>query len=400
MKRVQGSFFTGYVTVEVRGEHPERFFQLCMDELQIVVWDIQRESLTSCKGKMRLRDIKHIRHIRKNTHYKITFIERSGYPFIWRQWMKKKHIVLSVVLSFFLVFALSNIIWSIQVTGVSSDVEEKIIQALHDEQVKKGNWMFSVGTPSHIQHTLMEEVPELLWVGVEKKGTSFLLEGIEKKRVELIEDEAPRNLIASKKGVITYMHVSKGEPLVRVNDAVEKGDILVSGLIERADEDDEERTTVVSEGEVIAETWYEVDVTVPLESRIEKVTGEQMNRWYVHVASLPIRLWGWKDPPYEDVFIEEDQQPLYFLQWKTPFSISKITMHEKRPITETYTKDEAILIAIEQVHKDIRMQLGQGAIIKDEKVLHETEESGKVSVQLLITVEEDIVDTEPLLQGD
>ncbi len=400
MKRVQGAFFSGYVTIEVRGQHPERFFQLCMDELQVVAWDIQKVSSTFCTGNMRLRDIKQIRHLRRKTPYNIKFGERNGYPFIWRRWMRKKHIVLSVLLSFMLVFALSNIIWSIQVTGVSSDVEKKIVEALHNEQVKKGNWMFSVGTPSQIQHKVMQEVPELLWVGVEKKGTSFLLEGIEKRRVERIEDESPRHLVASKKGVITYMHVSKGEPVVRVHDTVEKGDILVSGIIKRADENDEELTTVVAEGEVIAETWYEVEVTVPLENRMEKVTGDQMTRWYFHVSSLPIRVWGWKDPLYEEVFIEEEEQPLYFLQWKTPFSISKITMHEQTAIHETYSKEEAILKAIEQVHTDIRLQLGPDVIIKDEKVLHETVESGKVSVQLLITVEEDIVKAEPLLQGD
>lgn len=42
MKSVQGSFFTGSVTVVVHGKNPEYFFQMCMDQLGIVIWDIKK----------------------------------------------------------------------------------------------------------------------------------------------------------------------------------------------------------------------------------------------------------------------------------------------------------------------------------------------------------------------
>lgn len=149
MKSVQGSFVTGYVTVVVEGNQPELFFQLCMDELGVVVWDIEKPSSGRCTGKMRVRDIKALRQVRRGTSYKISFDGKRGYPFIWRNWLKKKHIVLAVVLSLLFIYALSNLIWSIQITGVSSDVEKKIIETLEDERVKKGRWMFTV---SHLRY--------------------------------------------------------------------------------------------------------------------------------------------------------------------------------------------------------------------------------------------------------
>lgn len=400
MKSVQGSFFTGYVTVVVTGKQPELFFQLCMDKLGIVIWDIERNSTEVCSGKMRVRDIKKIRKIRRGTNYKISFQNKSGYPFIWRRWFKSKHIVVASLLSIILIYALSNIIWSIQINGVSSDIEKKIIETLEQEHVKTGRWTFSIGSTSDIQHTLTQEIPELLWVGVEKKGTTFLLEGIEKKRVEPIEQHSERNLIAAKDGVITYMHVSKGEPVVGVNDTVKKGDPLVLGSINRADEEDDHKTTVSAEGEVIAETWYEVDVTVPLQQQTERITGEYKNKWYIDFAFLQVPIWGWKDPAYEKQFLEETDQPLYFLQWKTPISIKKKTTHEQSRAKEILTQEEAVQNGIKQVHKDLRLQLSPDIVIKGEKVLHESVENGKVKVQLLITVEEDIVETEPLLEGD
>lgn len=349
---------------------------------------------------MRVRHVKDIRTLRRGTSYKLTFKQRHGYPFIWRRWFKSKHIILSALLSFLLLYALSNMIWSIHISGVSSDIEEKIMQTLEKEDIKKGRWMFSVPSASDIQFALTQEIPELLWVGVEKKGTTFLLEGIEKERIDKIEKQLPRNLIAKKNGVITYMHVSKGEPVVRVHEAVKKGDPLVLGTMQRADEEDEETTIVAAEGEVIAETWYEVDVVVPLHQRKERVTGQFKHKWLIDTSFFELPIWGLGDPGYEHSLIQEYEQPLYFLQWETPFTIKKRTIHNQEVLEEVITEEQAMNIGIQQIHDDLMNKLGSNIEIKDEKILHETVENGKVKVQLLITVEEDIVEEQPLLEGD
>lgn len=62
--------------------------------------------------------------------------------------------------------------------------------------------MFSIDQPNLIQQKLVEDVPELLWVGVNQRGTTYSLEGVEKLIVKEEEKQGPRNLIATKKGVI------------------------------------------------------------------------------------------------------------------------------------------------------------------------------------------------------
>ncbi len=58
--------------------------------------------------------------------------------------------------------------------------------------------MFRIDTPSSIQQKLLNDVPELLWVGVERKGTSFHLEGVEKLIVKEEDSLEPQDLIAEK----------------------------------------------------------------------------------------------------------------------------------------------------------------------------------------------------------
>src|SRR5690625_7449418 len=95
-----------------------------------------------------------------------------------------------------------------------------------------------------------------------------------------------RNLIATKKGVIQTIYVSKGLPKVKVNDYVEPGDVLVSGDISVKDEEekqekkDKEETKdqselVAAEGDITAKTWYEMNGTIPMEVKHEEVTGNR-----------------------------------------------------------------------------------------------------------------------------
>jgi similar to stage IV sporulation protein len=56
MKQIQGSFITGYVTILVKGHSPELFFQQCVKR-GILVWEVKKQSETTCQGNIKLRDV-------------------------------------------------------------------------------------------------------------------------------------------------------------------------------------------------------------------------------------------------------------------------------------------------------------------------------------------------------
>lgn len=59
----------------------------------------------------------------------------------------------------------------------------------------------------------MKDVPELLWAGVDQKGTTFYLEGVEKVVVEESDPKQPRNLVAAKKALL-QIYMYQKEPLM------------------------------------------------------------------------------------------------------------------------------------------------------------------------------------------
>ncbi|MFD2046102.1 sporulation protein YqfD [Ornithinibacillus salinisoli] len=405
MKQIQGSFITGYVTIVVKGHMPELFFQDCINK-GVMVWEIKRVDKQACSGNIKLQDINKIKKIKRGKNYKVSFVNKKGYPFILSRFFRRKEIFIGMVLSILFIFFLSNIVWKVEVTGVPKDIEEKINKQLNNYGVHPGAWSFSVDKPGEIQRMLTDDIPELLWVGVHKKGTTFILEGVEKTIVEEEEVQGPRNLIATKKGVIKNMYVSKGLPKVEINDYVEPGDILVSGTlneVETSDDEGEKKNksiVVASEGEIIANTWYETEVTVPIQANYELLTGNHEKKYYLGFGDFHLPVWGFESPDYEHTHREDTENALYFFKWKLPISFIETTLSEKTYNAIERTKEEAIQAGIQQAKQELQLQLGQDAEIISEKVLHESVENGKVKLSLYITVEEDIAKAQPINQGD
>ncbi|PAV29028.1 sporulation protein YqfD [Virgibacillus profundi] len=405
MRDTQGSYFTGYVTILIKGDRPELFFQKCMDK-GITVWNVRKLADDQCEGNIKLYDIKQIKELRRGTNYKINFTKRKGYPFLFRRFIRKKQVLIGLLLSLLLIIFLSNIIWEVKISGVPKDIEEKISKQLDSYGIHPGSWIFSLDSPNAIQQKLVEDVPELLWVGVEQKGTTFFLEGVEKIIVKEEEIKGPRNLIATKKGIIKKMYVSKGLPKVEVNDYVKLGDVLVSGIINGSEEEDEtdkkakKLELVAAEGEITATTWYEVTVTVPLKGVHEELTGNQEKKYYLRFGEFRLPVWGFNSPEYDHIHREINEENLKLFNWNLPVKIGESILSEKSTTEMNRSKEEAVQVGISQAKSELKLQLGPKAQIISEKVLQETTDNGKVKLNLYINVEEDIAEAQPINQGD
>ncbi|WP_077621467.1 sporulation protein YqfD [Sediminibacillus massiliensis] len=396
MKQTQSVFFTGYVTIKVTGHHPELFFDLCARE-GITVWNVKKISETACIGNVSLNELSTIRILRRKTVYKLAFIRRNGLPFLINRTLRKKQMVAGILLSAMFIAFLSNIVWDVQVEGVPMEIENKIMESLDEHGIHRGAMKFSIDTPGEIQKKLLDDIPELLWVGVTEKGTTYQLEGVEKTIIEEKEEQGPRNIVASKKGVIVDMFVAKGQPKVKVNDVVKKGDLLVSGIL---GEEDEEQELVTAEGEIIAETWYESNINIPLEAKYDVLTGSREKKYYLKMGKWDIPIWGFKYPDFGEVYRETTEKPFYFLNWTLPLSLVTESIQEKETIQVKRNKQTAIETAIEQASRELQEKLGKEAEISFQKVLHERIESGKVKLILYFKVKENIAKIQPISQGD
>src|SRR5690625_7792307 len=66
--------------------------------------------------------MKYIKQIKRETVYKISFIDKKGYPFLKLRFIRKKEVLIALIMSLLLIIFLSNIIWEVKITGVPKEI--------------------------------------------------------------------------------------------------------------------------------------------------------------------------------------------------------------------------------------------------------------------------------------
>ncbi|GAE91155.1 stage IV sporulation protein [Gracilibacillus boraciitolerans JCM 21714] len=177
------NWLTGYVTIKVIGPYPERFFDLCA-RYQVPSWDIIKKSSTVAIGKIKLSDLSKLRKVKKKSIHKIYFSGRSGLPFVIKKLVAQKPLLIGITIAFIIIFMLSNIIWRIDVAGLDREIKLKVLNQVEEYGLEKGNFQWNVESPATLQKKILEDIPELLWIGVKKNGSAFHLKGVEKLRLK------------------------------------------------------------------------------------------------------------------------------------------------------------------------------------------------------------------------
>lgn len=395
MKNQWMNFFSGSVKIIIHGRGVERFLNDCTRN-GIQIWQVKKMGAEAYTCYILLKDVKKVRGLIKNQECKFRFLTRKGVPFMLQYSYRNSGIIAGILLCLLTIFVLSNMVWSIEIKGANPATEHRIMQELNKLGVKKGKLQFFIKDVESIQRDLTDTISEITWIGVVLNGTSYHFEVVEKNEPEKIESLSPRNLVASKKAVVVNMFVEKGQPMVERNDHVQKGQLLISGIIGK--EGNQKSTAAV--GEVLGETWYKSEVKIPLKTILSVFTGEVYKKHYVKIGNVQIPIWGFFEPEYKLKKEYEAERPAYFFKWKLPISYVGKTIHESEKVERIYDEEEAVEEALVIGKRELKEKLAEDATIIGEKVLHHETENGKVKVSIHYQVIENIVKIEPIIQGD
>lgn len=402
MKEKQGAFILGYLRIQLIGEHAEDFLNNIVRH-GIAVWDVKKTKNNHLEAKVYLKDLQMIRSLRKASKMKINLKQKRGLPFFRNRIFHNKPLFAGLIISLFVLLLLTNTIWKINIEGVTKELETKIVESLYRNGIHPGALKITMNSPNQIQQLLLDDIPELLWIGVDQKGTTYQLEAVEKIIVEDKVLPGPQHMVANKSGVIQSTYVESGQPVVKVNDSVEKGDILVSGKIENnfsTEEDEVKEDYVAARGEIWATTWYTADVVIPLEVEQKEVTGRFLERYQLKFGEHQFTVWPWKTKGYPEQIIDSEEKYLNIFKYRFPISMIQENIQEVQGKQYNRSKQEAIQIGIEQVKKNLLRSLGKNAKIESEIILHETTDHGKVKLSLYLTALENIAEEQSIIQGD
>lgn len=388
-------YFYGRVTVKVTGKGIERFLNVLLRN-GLYIWNVKRHGTETVTFKMKLEDAIQLRHFARKSEIRLSFLKRSGMPFLIKRVLKNSGFLLGSILFLLLIFLLSNVVWGIEIKGAKPATEYKIRKELDKMGVQVGKIQFFIRDVESIQKNLTDHIGAITWVGVELKGTTYHFQVVEKNQPKAPEQLPARNLVAKKKATIVNMYVEKGQPVVDLHDQVQPGQLLVSGLIGKEGEE----KPVAAKGEVWGETWYTSHVNLPLNTKFNVFNGKEKRKYSLSIAGLKIPFWGFGKPPFQNYETETNVQKTHFLKWELPISIINETFRERQEIVRSYNEEEAVKISMDLAKKDIKSKLDDDAIIKEEKILHKAIDSGTVKLDVYFKVYENIVQPQPITQGE
>ncbi|MDQ0218262.1 sporulation protein YqfD [Peribacillus cavernae] len=395
MKNQWTNFYTGYVKVKANGKGSERLIN-ALTRRGIHVWDVKRAGTESVVFCIDLKEIPKLRETVRESNCKVTFLYGKGGPFLIKRLLKNSGFLAGSLAFLVCLFVLSNMVWDIQVHNAKPETEYAIRKELDQMGIKIGKVQFLLDDVDTIQRKLTDNIGTVTWIGVELKGTTYHFQVVDKKQPKAEKKTSPRNLVAKKKAIITDMFVEKGQPKIKVNDYVNKGQLLVSGMIGKEDSP----KVISAKGVIKGETWYKSTVEVPLDSTFSVFNGEEKTKHYLAFGNVSIPVWGFQDPGYKRYEKDITVRTFHFLKWELPIAYKTATKRSKEEIVRKYTNQEAYDEARKMARADLKKQLPVDAEIIGQKILQVIPESGKVKLTIHYQVIENIATGQPIIQGD
>ncbi|WP_334136615.1 sporulation protein YqfD [Muricomes intestini] len=405
-------YMRGYVKIRVEGYSPERFLNLCRHH-QIYIW-----GLTPCGNAyelyMSLKGFRKLRPIVRKTHTRVVLISRVGLPFFIYKYRKRKLFFLSFFLCMGLLYLYSSFIWDIHFEGNEKWTNETLLEFLETKNVAPHMPKSKVDC-AQIVKDIRKEYDDIVWVSASIDGSRLNIQikenedtfredgedktvspakGVDAQSQE--DTEQPKDLIASKDGVITSIITRTGVPQVHEGDTVSKGDILVSGRVEVVNDSLE----VVgyqyqkADADIFADTQMHYKDTISTKYKKKYYEKSKRYQYYVKIGSWFVDLGTLKNNYKEwDLRTNEHQLKLgenFYL----PISYGSKVIKSYTPKEKTYTKEEIQKQLTENFEQFSKRLQEKGIQIKENSVkIHigqnEASATGELFLNERITQEAD-----------
>ncbi len=276
-------FFCGVLSVEFMGVYPEKVLNLCSKN-KISIWSAKfKNGKINCK--ITVKDFLKLPKILRKSGIRVHILRKSGFPFFIKKYSKRFGIFTGLLLFFAVLYMMSGYIWIIDVVGNTNTDTKEIINVCEQIGIKTGVRASGISAKNAAQQLLLK-TDTLAWSSFNIEGCRLTVNVTEIK--EKPEDNSKAtNLKASADGIITHIDVKAGNCLVKVGDVVNKGDILVSGIIES----ESDTKFVHSIGTITAKTETQITLEEPLEKQVSYPTGKVKQKSVLEFFTLKIPLY-------------------------------------------------------------------------------------------------------------
>lgn len=370
-----------YVKVIIIGKNPKLFFK------RYILGKITFKNFVDKGYKEILLDIKYDDYLYLNeikSTYKVNLIKYYGLYKIKHLIVSNFSFFISFIVSLIILFFLSNTCFNIEIVHNDSKLRNLIKEELNDNGIRKMSIIPSFNKRKQIiEKIIKENKNDIEWLEIERKGSKLIVKVTERKLNNNQDNLPNRHIVAKKSGIIKKIEATNGVIMKKVNDYVNKGDIVISGDIIK---DETVKGQVPAKGAVYAEVWYKVNVSYPLYYKEVRYLDDVKQNIIISLFDKDFAL----RKNYTNSYLEKKKT---FIKDKVfPFSISLLKQRKTNVIKKEYTKQQALKKASELAEDKLSVKLRKDEYIMDKKTLNYSINNSTIIVDVFFKVYENITD--------
>lgn len=364
----------GIYTIRAEGRFPERILNIASTS-GVYVRDVRRESSGSIvfsvgkKGGEKLLDT-------VLEGLTLTLIESYGLP-VFAQKYKKRVLLFSLPLIFLIISCIFSLfVWRVEIEGGDKKLQKEVLKVISQNGVYVGALKHKIDH-YEIKRNAILKIDDLSWLWVDIRGTSAKVK-IQKRtpKPALNPIHEPANVIAAHSGIIEKMQVYCGVPLLKEGDAVEKGQMLITGVF-RSENENIPTYYHHASGNVILRLYEKKTVIIPRKTIKKTPTGNKKSVFRINFEKNNINFSLNSGISYAEYDKIEKKYKLPLL----PVSFSKIEYHE----TEVTHSETDISAELESRRKTFLSELSE----KNMELMQLTEDIAESENSVTVTFNAD-----------
>ena len=289
-------------------------------------------------------------------------------------------LILAFFISLIIIIFNSFLIVDINIIHEDSSLVSLIENDLEKYGIKKFMFKKSYKQLQEIKNNIKNNhLDKIEWLEINKVGMKYIIR-VEERIINENEHIASFcNVYATKDGIIKSIKTYDGVATVEINDYVKKDDLLIGGDVYL---NENIVNKVCATGDIYAEIWYTVHISMPLKYAEKEKTDKKRNNYIINFNGIDYKIFKDRLKQYSS-----DKQKIFDLLGIKIYKEKQTEVTEK---IKNYTEKEAIDKALELANEKVKLKIGKSDTIISQKVLQNSTIDSTMELDIFIITEENI----------
>ncbi len=322
--------------------------------------------------------------------YNLSLVKIKGFGNIKLIIERYNIFIISLVIGIIFLYYLSNIIFDVKIMSNNDELVKIIYNELNEAGIRKYRLIKSFSQKEEIRKKIIDTYKDKIeWLEIDRIGSKYYVHVLERIINKNNYSSKYQNIVARKNAVIMKIEASNGDIVCKVNDYVNRGDVLISGVIKK---NDVIKDLVQAKGKVYGETWYIVRVELPRTYEVMSNTKNSFKRLSINLFDK--RLFLFKNKKY----INEEYMDKSILKSNLlPISLNITKINELKKDNYFYTYQDALEKGLRLAKEKLIDNLKGDSQILFQKKLKLYEENSTIIIEVFFKVYEDITTYEDIV---